>query len=284
MKEFQIKCPAKINLSLDVVNRRPDGYHNLEMIMHEIKLCDTLTFSITENNEQTDIILTSEDKDMPTDESNLIFRAAKLFFEKTEISATAKIHVCKKIPMGAGLGGGSTDAAGTLAALNDAFGKPLSIEDLATMAKTLGADVPFFLFGGCMLAEGIGEKLSPVRPLANAYIVLAKPAIHISTPWVYKNLHLDEKIKHPDTKSVVKALTEGRLDLLAQSAGNVLETVTANEYPEIEEYKTLMLKCGATYSLMSGSGSSVFGVFADEESAKKAYDEFEKITDCVYMV
>jgi len=284
MNEFQINCPAKINLSLDVINRRPDGYHNLEMIMHEINLCDTLTFSIQKNTEKTEIILTSEDKNMPTDESNLIYRAAKLFFEKTGISATARIHVCKKIPMGAGLGGGSTDAAGTLSALNSAFDEPLTLDELSVMAKSLGADVPFFLFGGCMLAEGIGEKLTSVAPLSGAYIVLAKPAIHISTPWVYKNLHLDENTKHPDTKSVIKALNEGNLDLLAKSAGNVLETVTAKEYPEIEEYKSIMMQNGAAYSLMSGSGSSVFGIFADEQSAQKACEEFKKITDCAYMV
>jgi len=284
MNEFQINCPAKINLSLDVINRRPDGYHNLEMIMHEINLCDTLTFSIQKNTEKTEIILTSEDKNMPTDESNLIYRAAKLFFEKTGISATARIHVCKKIPMGAGLGGGSTDAAGTLSALNSAFDEPLTLDELSVMAKSLGADVPFFLFGGCMLAEGIGEKLTSVAPLSGAYIVLAKPAIHISTPWVYKNLHLDENTKHPDTKSVIKALNEGNLDLRAKSAGNVLETVTAKEYPEIEEYKSIMMQNGAAYSLMSGSGSSVFGIFADEQSAQKACEEFKKITDCAYMV
>lgn len=281
MKKFEIKCPAKINLSLDVVNRRSDGYHNLSMIMQEIKLFDILTFEISDGNE---ITLTSNDRFVPTDDRNLIIKAAKAFFDKTGISASASIHLCKNIPMGAGLGGGSTDAAGTLTALNTIFGKPLTTDELAVMAKTLGADVPFFLYGGCMLAEGIGEKLTPVKPLSNAYIVLAKPSVHISTDYVYKNLVLNDDIQHPDTKSAITALESGDLNLLAVSCGNVLETVSAKKYPEIDEYKKIMLQNGAAYSLMSGSGSSVFGIFANESSAIKAYNEFTNITPYIYMV
>ncbi len=283
-KKLQIQCPAKINLSLDVINRREDGYHNLRMIMQEINLFDTLTFSASENKTKTEIILESEDKNMPTDESNLIYKAAKLFFDKTGITASARIHIDKKIPMGAGLGGGSTDAAGTLKALNALFDEPLTQKELAETAKNLGADVPFFIYGGCMLAEGIGEKLTPVSPLSNVYIVLAKPQVHVSTPWVYKNLVLTQDTLHPDTDSVIKALAENNPELLAKSAGNVLETVTAKEYPEIEEYKSIMTAHDALYSLMSGSGSSVFGVFKNEASAKSAYDAFVPLTKDVYLV
>ncbi len=281
MKNYEIKCPAKINLSLDVVSRREDGYHNLSMIMQEINLFDILTFEISEGSE---IILTSTDDSVPTDDSNLINKAAKAFFDKTGISASARIHLCKNIPMGAGLGGGSTDAAGTLTALNTIFDTPLTTDELAVIAKTLGADVPFFIYGGCMLAEGIGEILSPLPPLSDAYILLAKPPVHVSTAYVYKNLVLDESIKHPDTKSAITALETGNLDLLASSCGNVLETVTAKEYPEIEEYKKIMLSNGAAYSLMSGSGSSVFGIFADEISAHTAYNKFKTITPFAYWV
>ncbi len=281
MKTFEIKCPAKINLSLDVVNRREDGYHNLSMIMQEINLFDILTFEISQGDE---IILTSSDESVPTDDSNLIIRAAKVFFEKTGIAASARIHLSKNIPMGAGLGGGSTDAAGTLTALNTIFEKPLTTNELAVVAKSLGADVPFFIYGGCMLAEGIGEILTPLPPLSDAYIVLAKPPIFVSTAYVYKNLVLDEGIKHPDTKSAITALETGNLDLLAASCGNVLETVTANKYPEIEEYKNIMLSNGASYSLMSGSGSSVFGIFANKSSAQTAYEKFKTITSDVYLV
>ena len=280
-KEFQIKCPAKINLSLDVVNRREDGYHNLSMIMQEIKLYDTLTLVAEEGS---GITLTANLPSVPTDGRNLIVKAANLFFEKTGLSAKLNIHLEKTIPMGAGLGGGSTDAAGTLTALNTMFGEPLDINTLAPMAKKLGADVPFFLYGGCMLAEGIGEKLTPVTPLTNAYIILAKPPVHVSTAYVYKNLVLDENTGHPDTKKVLEAMETGDLELLAKSAGNVLETVTAKNYPEIEAYKSRMLRHGAAYSLMSGSGSSVFGVFKDEVSANAALAEFKSITKEAYVV
>ncbi len=280
MKHFEIKCPAKINLSLDVVSRRSDGYHNLSMIMQEIKLFDILAFDITDG---TEIILTSTDSSVPTDDTNLIIKAAKAFFDKSNITASARIHLCKNIPMGAGLGGGSTDAAGTLTALNTVFDKPLTADELAAIAKTLGADVPFFLYGGCMLAEGIGEMLTPLPPLTNSYVVLAKPSVHVSTAYVYKNLVLNESIRHPDTKSAIAALESGNLDLMAASCGNVLETVTAKEYPEIEEYKRIMLRHGAAYSLMSGSGSSVFGIFADKVSAGNAYNEFKNITPFVYL-
>ncbi len=284
MKELQIKCPAKINLSLDVVNRREDGYHNLKMIMQEIKLYDVLTFQVSDDCRQTEITLESDNAVLPLNESNLIYKAAKLFFEKTGISASARIHIRKNIPMGAGLGGGSTDAAGTLLALNKIFGEPLTMAELAPMAKSLGADVPFFLHGGCMLAEGIGEILTPVPPLQNVYIVLAKPPVHISTPWVYKNLVLTEKTIHPDTHSVIEALETNNLQLLSESAGNVLETVTAKEYPQIEEYKGIMKRHGASYSLMSGSGSSVFGIFSNETDALSALTEFKTITSCAYIV
>ncbi len=280
-KFFQIKCPAKINLSLDVVNRREDGYHNLSMIMQEVGLFDTISFELEDGNE---IILTSNDPDVPTDDRNLIVKAARLFFEKTGICASARIHLDKKIPSGAGLGGGSSDAAGTLKGLNNAFDNPISPEELALMAMHLGADVPFFLYGGCMLAEGIGEKLTPISPLKNTHILLAKPPVFVSTAYVFKNLILDNTTVHPNTKRVVEALESGNLDLLAASCGNVLETVTTKEYPEIEEYKRIMLDMGAAYSLMSGSGSTVFGVFKDASSAKAALEKFKTLTKDTYLV
>lgn len=269
-EKIEIKCPAKINLSLDVVNRREDGYHNLEMIMHQVDLCDTLTLKPTDEG----IFLSSDAEGLSVDGSNLIVKAAKLFFEKTKIKEGIKIHLEKRIPMGAGLGGGSTDAAGTLMALNQIFGEPLTLDELAPMAKDLGADVPFFLSGGCMLAEGIGEKLTPLTPLTGVHIVIAKPPVHVSTAYVYKNLVLDENTPHPDTRRAVEALMRGDAEMLGKYAGNVLETVTATEYPVIEEYKKTMTDCGAIYSLMSGSGSAVFGIFKSLKDAQKAMDIF----------
>lgn len=282
-KELQIKCPAKINLTLDVIDRRSDGYHNLSMIMQTINLYDIIKISVYDTKSPS-ISLLCENKNVPTDDSNLIVRAAKLFFEKTGISAAVEIQLEKNIPVGAGLGGGSSDAAGTLTALNTIFDNPLSKESLAHMAKSLGADVPFFLNGGCMLAEGIGEKLSPLPPLENIFIVLAKPEISISTAHVYKSLVLDDSICHPDVKSAIDALHNQDVDKLASVAGNVLESVVLKEHDIIQEYKSIMKEFGAVYSLMSGSGSSVFGIFKNKPSAEKALQKFLTITPTAYMV
>ncbi|MBR2453208.1 MAG: 4-(cytidine 5'-diphospho)-2-C-methyl-D-erythritol kinase [Clostridia bacterium] len=282
-KELEIKCPAKINLSLDVLNRRNDGYHNLSMIMQEIKLFDILKISVCDS--PTSIIQFScDNKNLPADDNNLVVKAAKLFFEKVNIPTSARIHLCKNIPSGAGLGGGSSDAAGTLSALNTLFENPLDETQLKALAKFLGADVPFFLHGGCMLAEGIGEILTPLTPLENAFVVVAKPKISISTAYVYKNLILDESINHPDIRASIAALQNGDIDALAKTAGNVLETVAEKMHPEIKDYKNKMLTLGAAYSLMSGSGSSVFGIFKDKFSAEKALSEFKKITKETYLV
>ncbi len=282
--DFQIKCPAKINLSLDVTSRRSDGYHNLEMIMQEIKLFDIITFSITENSKTTEITLFSENKVLPDDDTNLIVKAAKLFSQETKKTFSAKISVEKNIPMGAGLGGGSSDAAGTLLALDKILGTNLPKEKLAKMGKELGADVPFFIYGGCMLAEGIGEKLTPMPALKDIFILVATPPVHISTAYVYKELMLDHTTPHPDTKNVIKALQTQDIELLSKAAGNVLETVTAKEYPQINEYKQIMKNHNCAYSLMSGSGSSVFGIFTNKEGAQSALESLKALTKDVFLV
>ncbi len=281
---LSIKCPAKINLSLDVTSRREDGYHNLEMIMQEIKLYDILTFSVTKQNDDTHIVLLTDNTKLPDDDSNLITKAAKLFSKETGINFFAEVNIEKNIPMGAGLGGGSSDAAGTLMALNEIFGTNLSKERLATMGKELGADVPFFIYGGCMFAEGIGEKLTPMPSLENVFILVATPNVHVSTAYVYKSLVLDGETPHPDTKNVIKALETNNVDLLAQSAGNVLETVTTKEFPEINQFKNIMKDHRCAYTLMSGSGSSVFGVFTDKVKVQSAFETLKAHTDNVFLV
>ncbi len=281
-KSMKIKCPAKVNLSLDVVNRRKDGYHNLEMIMHAVKLFDILDISF-EAADKIDLKLSSDRKFLPTDDRNLCAKAAGLFLKKANIFGKVKIYIKKSIPVGAGLGGGSSDAAGTLLALNKLTGKPLSAKELAELAAQIGADVPFFLYGGCMLATGIGETLSPLPTLNDVIILIAKPKYGISTPFVYKNLVLDSRTPHPDTKSVIEGIKSGNIELVAKSAGNVLETVVTKKYPEIDFYKEIMTRHGAVYSLMSGSGSSVFGVFTDKPSADRAAMELRKLTRQVYM-
>lgn len=281
-KELTIKCPAKVNLSLDVTSRREDGYHNLEMIMHTIKLFDTLTV-ICENSEKTEITISSNLSYVPNDERNLCYKSAQLFFDETGLSAKVHIDANKKIPVGAGLGGGSSDAAGTLTALNKLMGNPLSQDKLAEISKNIGADVPFFIYGGCMLAEGIGEILTPLPQLEGVTFLIAKPNFGVSTPWVYKNLVLDSNTPHPNTKAVIEAIKANDLAALAKHAGNTLEFVTLKQYSEINRYKELMTKNGAVYSLMSGSGSAVFGIYDTPEKAKKALDKFRRITKQVYI-
>ncbi len=281
-KTLKIKCPAKVNISLDVIGRRDDGYHNLEMIMHAVKLFDILdiSFDFAAENE---LKISTDSGFLPTDARNLCAKAAKLFTEKTNLCGKIKIHIKKNIPVGAGLGGGSSDAAGTLLALNKLTSNPLSAKELSNLAAKIGADVPFFLYGNCMLATGIGEVLSPLPPLNGATFLIAKPKYGISTPFVYKNLVLNENTPHPDTKSVIEGIKSGNLELIAKSAGNVLETVVTEKYPEINQYKEIMKKHGAVYSLMSGSGSSVFGLFCDKASSSSAAKELKQLTSQVYI-
>lgn len=281
-KMITVKCPAKINLSLDVISRRDDGYHNLEMIMHTIRLYDVLQISVS-HSDHTQIDISSNLGYLPTDNNNLCAKAAQLFLQRIDKAAKVTIDVKKNIPVGAGLGGGSADAAGTLAALNRLMNNPLTTAELAELAKNIGADVPFFLYGGCMLAEGIGEILSPLPKLCDVVFLIAKPNYGISTPFVYKNLTLDENTLHPDTKSVISALKQNDLTGLGRAAGNVLESVVVQKYPEIEQYKKIMLNHGAIYSLMSGSGSAVFGVFKDRFLARQAADKLKRITKQVYL-
>ncbi len=279
---LKIKCPAKVNLSLDVVGRRDDGYHNLEMIMHTVRLWDILSISF-EKAQSTRLMLSSNRGFLPTDDKNLCAKAARLFLDNSGICGNVSIHIQKNIPVGAGLGGGSSDAAGTLLALSRLTGNPLSASTLTILAKKIGADVPFFLYGGCMLATGIGEVLTPLPKLKNATILIAKPRYGISTPTVYKNLILSENTPHPDTKLVIEAIRTNNIKLLAENAGNVLETAVCDKYPEINRYKNIMKSCGAAYSLMSGSGSSVFGVFENRSMAVYAANKLRRFTRQVYL-
>lgn len=279
---LKIKCPAKVNLSLDVISRRDDGYHNLETIMHTVKLWDILTVSYVKAS-TTRLTLSANMGFLPTDDKNLCAKAAHMFLESANLCGNIAIHIQKHIPVGAGLGGGSSDAAGTLLALSRLTNNPLSASKLTEIAKSIGADVPFFLYGGCMLATGIGELLTPLPKLKNITILIAKPKYGISTPTVYKNLVLDEKTPHPHTKSVIKAIETNDIKQLAASAGNVLETAVCHNHPEINQYKNIMKSCGAAYALMSGSGSSVFGVFEDRSMAIYAANRLRRLTTQVYL-
>lgn len=282
IKSKIIKCHAKINLSLDVIGKRSDGYHDLEMLMQEIGLHDVIEITADTSSPRKVEIVCDRD-DVPSNCDNLAAIAAEKFFESSAISASVKIRLEKNIPSGAGLGGGSSDAAGVLSAMNRLFENPLTAAHLSAIAAEIGSDVPFFLIGGCCLATGTGTHLSPVTSLCGVHILLAKPDFPVSTPHVYKSLKLSEATQHPDTRGVVDALRRGDSSKLSECAGNVLESVTAAEHEEIEKYKSIMSEHGALYSLMSGSGPSVFGIFADKHRAETAARVLEKLTPEVFI-
>lgn len=219
----EIKANAKINLSLDILGKLPNGYHKVEMIMQSIPLSDTVTIE-TEDGEGIEIFC--EKQGVPTDSRNSAYKAARIFMDKAGIKAHIKITIDKKIPAAAGMAGGSTDAAAVFKGLNNIFGEPLCDEELLTACTEVGADVPFCFMGGCALAEGIGEVLTPVLPLKDVHIVAAKPDFEVSTKWVYENFKTDNADKRPDTKEVLRAVACGNLTDLAKYTANVLESVT----------------------------------------------------------
>jgi len=273
MNSITIKAYAKINLGLDVIRKRPDGYHDVSMIMQTLNLYDTLRIKKTKSKSLT---LRSNLHFLPTDRRNLVYKAVELFHEKCPIESGLNIHINKSIPVAAGLAGGSADAAATLKGLNNLFNTGLSLNELMAIGVKLGADVPYCLLMGTALSEGIGEILKPLPHMPDCYILLVKPSVSISTKYVYENLRLDgNNISHPDILTMISALEEGSLDKLSSHMDNILETVTAKEYPIIEKIKEIMKDRGALTSLMSGSGPTVFGIFNDKEKAESAYSYFK---------
>lgn len=266
------KTPAKINLTLDVTGKLENGYHTLSMIMQSIDVCDELSFEKTAD----ETILFSMNKDLPDKipaEKNLVYKAAKLMKDTFKIDGGFKIHLTKNIPAAAGLAGGSSDCAATLIGINELCGLGLDIEKLCEIGVKLGADVPFCIRKGTMLAEGIGEILTPLAPLTGIPVLLIKPNISISTPYVYKHLKLNELDYHPDNKAVISYIKDNNIKKIAASLSNVLETVTIPENPIIAKLKHYLTENGAIGSLMSGSGPTTFGIFENMETAKKAYEK-----------
>lgn len=266
------KTPAKINLTLDVTGKLENGYHTLSMIMQSIDVCDELSFEKTAD----ETILFSMNKDLPDKipaEKNLVYKAAKLMKDTFKIDGGFKIHLTKNIPAAAGLAGGSSDCAATLIGINELCGLGLDIEKLCEIGVKLGADVPFCIRKGTMLAEGIGEILTPLTPLTGIPVLLIKPNISISTPYVYKHLKLNKLDYHPDNKAVISYIKDNNIKKIAASLSNVLETVTIPKNPIIAELKRYLTESGAIGSLMSGSGPTTFGIFENMETAKKAYEK-----------
>lgn len=272
MDSVVIKAMAKVNLGLDVLRRRENGYHDVKMVMQTVDLYDTLTLSKIDKG----IVITTNTGELPLDEDNLIFKAAKLLLEYTDKKAGVSIHLDKQIPIAAGMAGGSTDAAATLLGLNELYNLDLTKEALAEIGVKIGADVPYCIYGGTYLSEGIGEVLTKLPDAPDCYVVIAKPEIGVSTKYVYENLHIETVEKHPDIDGMIDAIKKGSLDGVAKKMENVLETVTIKRYPEIETMKKCLLKNGAESALMSGSGPTVFGIFKEENIAKQALSKLQK--------
>lgn len=265
---------AKINLGLDVIRKRDDGYHELRMIMQTVDLYDVLTFE----KRKEGIMVTTDREELPGDENNLIYKAAKLLMDTFHICEGVSIRLEKNIPMAAGLAGGSTDAAAVFHGMNELFALGMSEGQMCELGVRIGADVPYCIKGGTVLAEGIGEILTKLPDMPDCFLLLAKPDEGVSTGYVYGNLHADSLPYHPDIDGMADAIYAGSLAETAVRMKNVLETVTARKYPVIERIKELMQENGAVKALMSGSGSTVFGVYETEEKARAAYAMLEKET------
>ena len=269
MDKIQLKALAKINLGLDVLRRREDGYHEVKMIMQTIGLHDDLEIRKTKT---PGIQVKTNLYYLPTNENNLVYKAAKLLMDEFQIQDGVSIQLKKRIPVAAGMAGGSSDGAAVLWGINQMYGLGLSMQALMERGVRLGADVPYCIQRGTALAEGIGEKLSVLPPMPKCTILIAKPGISVSTKCVYENLHANDlkPEQHPDVDSMIEAMRQKDLGLLCSRMGNVLETVTIPAYPVIDEIKRTMMDNGAIGSMMSGSGPTVFGIFDSPAAAKQA--------------
>lgn len=274
---------AKINLCLDVIRKKEDGYHEVSMIMQELNLCDEINLiRISEgielelSDERT--VVSDELSEVPCDERNIAYKAAKLIIDEYGIRDGVRIELTKRIPAAAGLAGGSTDAAAVLRGMNRLFELNIDKEELCRLGKKLGADIPFCITGGTCLAEGIGEKLSPIADVPCLNILLVKPKRGVSTKAVYEglNINMRKKEEHPDTLLCYEALKNKDMDRLIQNMGNILELVTAEYVTEIKDIEMKMQEYGAVRAMMSGSGPTVFGIFRDKEAMHKAFNEFSK--------
>ena len=274
---MRLQAFAKINLGLDVLGKREDGYHEVRMIMQTIRMYDQLDMR---KSVEPGIHLTTNKKYIPVDENNLVWRAAKLMIDTCGIMEGVSIHLHKVIPVAAGMAGGSSDAAATLVGMNRLFHCGLSKEKLMELGVQIGADVPYCVLRGTALAEGIGEKLTVLPPMPDCWILIGKPGISVSTKYVYTTLDLNTDTVHPDIDGMKKALEDGNLYGITERMGNVLQDVTIPAYPEVERIKEQMKALGAVNAMMSGSGPTVFGIFDNEEKAQKACQKLRESGSC----
>lgn len=272
MNQLQLKAMAKINLGLDVVGVRPDGYHELRMVMQMVNLYDKVTLTKTDKE---GIEITTNLSFLPVNENNIVYKAAKVLIDQFQIKQGVHINLEKHIPVAAGMAGGSSDCASVLYGMNRMFHLGLSNEELREIGVKLGADVPYCLMRQTALSEGIGEVLTPLAPMPPCTILIAKPGVSVSTKVVFGKIDAVPDKIHPDIDGLVKAVESGDLYGIADKLGNTLEMVTEKEYPEIAAIKEKMLSYGALGALMSGSGPTVFGIFDDEEKAKAACQDLK---------
>lgn len=275
MKTLTRNAYAKVNLALDVLRRREDGYHDVCMIMQNLSLYDTLTFTMEEADALA-ITLSCDKEFVPCDERNLIYKAIVLMGETYHLTGHIHVELVKRIPVEAGMAGGSTDCAAAFHAMRELYGLDVSDQELMKLGVKLGADVPYCIMAKTALSEGIGEVLTEVEPLPDCYVVVAKPTISVSTKMVYENLHANELQHHPDVAGMIEALKQGDLSGVASRMENVLETVTTKLYPQIEEIKQSMKESGAENAIMSGSGPTVFGLYREKAIAEQAAEKIRQ--------
>lgn len=269
MDSIRLKARAKINLALDVTGKRTDGYHEVRMIMQSINLYDNICMR---KSGEAGIHISTNRAYLPVNEDNLVYKAVQLMMDEFGIVSGVDIELDKFIPVSAGMAGGSSDAAAAMIGMCKLFDVRASAKKLMDLGVKIGADVPFCIMRGTVLAEGIGEKLTRLRPVPSCPIVIAKPGISVSTKFVYQNLKLDENTVHPDIDGMMEAINRGDIAGICSRMGNVLESVTVREYPVIDQIKRQMTASGAVNAMMSGSGPAVFGIFGDKKSAGDCAD------------
>ncbi|AOR22580.1 4-(cytidine 5'-diphospho)-2-C-methyl-D-erythritol kinase [Clostridium taeniosporum] len=269
---MNIKAYAKINISLDVIGKREDGYHLLKMIMQSIDLYDIVQVEKIPSG----ISLKCNKSYVPTDERNIAYKAAELFKETYNIESGIYINIEKNIPVSAGLAGGSTDAAAVLKVMNKIFNINASQQELMNLGLKLGADVPYCICGGTALCEGIGEKVTKLKPFRNKILVVVKPPFGVSTKDVYKAFDLSKVIFHPKTDDLILNIKKNNLDFIANNMKNLLENITLGRYKVISAIKEEINVCGALGSMMSGSGPTVFGFFDDMLKAQRCYEKMKE--------
>ncbi|MEB5678107.1 4-(cytidine 5'-diphospho)-2-C-methyl-D-erythritol kinase [Mammaliicoccus sciuri] len=272
-------APAKINLTLDTLYKREDGYHEVEMIMTTIDLNDRLTFECRDDGE---IIIDVEHNFVPSDHRNLAYKAAKLMQDRYNIKKGVKISLEKSIPISAGLAGGSSDAAATFKGLNELWGINESLETLSELASEIGSDISFCIYGKTALCQGRGEKITHLPKPPSAWVVIAKPDIGVSTPEIYGALDLENK-DEVQTQACLKAIENNDYASMCQSLGNSLEKVTMQLYPEVEKLKNTMSNTGVDAALMSGSGPTIYGFVQKERQAKQVYNALMGCCNDVYI-